>query len=230
MSDKISLSVAKRSATGKQVAKLRRDGMVPAVVYGAEFEPENVEMAQNEARRVVREAGRHTPIEMSIDGKKTTTLIKSVDFLPARSDISHVSFQAVRADEVVNTEVALELQGFEESPASKAGLIMLQALEQVEIRAKVADLPERIEIDASQLAAAEDKLTLGDAKIPTGVEVIDFDPEMVIASVWEPAALEAKNAAADKAADEARAAEEAAAPEAEAAAPEATADETAPKA
>jgi len=204
MPDKITLSVKKREAVGKQVAKLREEGLVPAVVYGREFEPTNVQFSQNEARRVVRGAGTHMPVELLIEGKKSTALIKSVDYAPARSDITHISFQSVRADEVVTTEVPLELVGVAESAAAKAGLIILPTLEQVEIRAKVSELPDKIELNAANLAAAEDKLTLGDAKLPAGVEIVDYDPEIVVASVWEPAALEARNAAADRAADEER--------------------------
>jgi large subunit ribosomal protein L25 len=207
MANKIVLGVEKREAAGKQVAKLRADGLVPAVIYGREFEPTNVQFSQNEARRVVREAGTHTPVELTLAGKKSTALIKSVDYAPARADITHVSFQAVRADEVVTTEVPLVLVGEAESAAAKAGLIILPTLEEVEIRVKVSEMPDKIEVDASKLAEAEEKLTLGDAVIPAGVEIIDFNPEQVIATVWEPAALEAKNAAADKAADEERAKE-----------------------
>jgi large subunit ribosomal protein L25 len=207
MGDKISLSLTEREATGKKVAKLRRDGQVPAVIYGSEFEPRNVQFPQNEARRIVREAGRHTPVELTLDGKKKTALIKSVDYAPARRDITHISFQAVRADEEVTTEVPLMLLGEGESAAKRAGLIILQQLENVEVRAKVSDLPSEIRVDATNLAEAEEKLTLADAQIPANVEIVDFDPEQVIATVWEPAALEAKNAAADEAADAERAEE-----------------------
>ncbi len=207
MPDKVTLIVEKRELTGKKVAKLRAQEKVPAVVYGSAQEPENVQLPQNAAQKVVREAGRHTPVELTLDGKKQTALIKSVDYAPARRDITHLSFQAVRADEVVTTEVPLELVGADESAAAKAGLIILPALESVEVRAKVSELPDRIDIDASSLTNAEDKLILAEAQVPDDVEIIDFDPEVVVASVWEPAALEAKNAAADKAADEARAAE-----------------------
>jgi len=222
MPDKITLSVKKREMTGKRVAKLRQDGLVPAVIYGSDYEPRNVQLAQQDAQRVVREAGRHVPIELTLDNEVSTTLIKSIDRAPARRDITHISFQRVRADEVVTTAVPLVLIGESESVAAKAGLIILPTLEEVEIRAKVSELPDKIEVDATNLAAAEDKLTLADAKLPSGVEIVDYDPEIVIASVWEPAALEARNAAADKAADEARAKEAAAAASTETAATEET--------
>lgn len=205
MGDKITLNVEKREATGKQAAKLRREGLVPAVVYGSKFDPTNVQLAQQEARTLVARAGRHTPVELTIGSKKTMALIKSVDYVPARSDITHLSFQAVRADEVVTTDVPLILAGAEESPAAKAGLIILPTIEDIEIRAKTADLPEKLELDASGLTEHGDKLTLADVVLPRGVEMTEDDLDIVVASVYEPAALEAKNAAADAAADEARA-------------------------
>lgn len=205
MGDKITLSVEAREATGKQVAKLRRDGLVPAVVYGNKFDPTNIQLAQQEARTLVARAGRHTPVELTISGKKTMALIKSVDYVPARSDITHVSFQAVRANEVVTTEVPLVLAGAEESPAARAGLIILPTIEDVEVRAKAADLPEKLTIDAAGLTEHGDKLTLANIELPAGVELTEDDLDIVVASVYEPAALEAKNAAADAAADEERA-------------------------
>ena len=204
MPDKVKLVLENRTVTGKQVAQIRRDELVPGVIYGSELDPKNVQFSQQDAIKIVRKAGRHTAIELELGKEKMTALIKSVDYAPARSDIIHISFQAVSADEVVNTEVPLVFVGEEESPAKKAGLIILPAIDKINIKAKVSALPESIELDASQLSESGDKLTLADAKIPSGVEVTDFDSELVIATVYEPAALEAKNAAADEAADAAR--------------------------
>lgn len=208
MGDKISLKVEKREATGKKVAKLRSEGKVPAVVYGREFTAENIQFTQQEGRSVVSAAGRHTPIELSIAGKKQTALIKSVDYAPARRDITHISFQAVSANEVVTTDVPLELTGVDESPAAKAGLIILPTVETVEVRAKTSALPDKLVIDATKLTDHGEKLTLADIKLPKGVELTEEDLDIVVASVYEPAALEAKNAAADESADEERAADE----------------------
>ena len=204
MSDKIKLALENRTVIGKKVAQIRRDGLVPAVIYGAELKPKNVQLTQQDAIKVTKKAGSHTAIELELDDKKMTALIKSVNYAPARSDITHISFQAVRADEVVTAEVPLLLVGEEESPAKKAGLIILPAIDKITVKAKVNALPKNIELDASKLSESGDKLTLADAKIPSGVEVVDFDPELVVATVYEPAALEAKNAAADEAADAAR--------------------------
>lgn len=201
MAEKIVLDAKNREITGKKVAQIRKSGSIPAVIYGNKFDPINIQIVQQDAKKAVQKAGRHTPIELNIDGKKQTVILKSVDYAPARSEISHLSFQAVRADEVVTTTVPLQLVGFDDSAAAKAGLIVMNALDEIEIRAKANELPNAIEVDASHLATADDKLTFADAKIPAGVEIIDFDAEMTIASVYDQAELEAKNAAADEAAE-----------------------------
>ena len=208
MGDKITLKLDERTVTGKKVKSLRNEGLVPAVIYGRDQEPLNAQLPQQEARSVVAKAGRHTPVQITLGAKKKTALIKSVEYAPARRDITHLSLQSVRADEVVTTEVPLILVGADESPAARAGLIILPALESVEVRAKTADLPDKIEVDAIKLTEHGDKLTLADIKLPKDVEMTEEDTDIVVASVYEPAALEAKNAAADDAADEARAAGE----------------------
>ena len=100
--------------------------------------------------------------------------------------------------------------GFECSEASKLHLNILQEMEEIEVKAKPADLPSQIEIDATKLAAAEDRLTVADLILPAGVELVDkeLDPEQVVANVYDPAeeaAAREAEAEADNAAEEARA-------------------------
>jgi large subunit ribosomal protein L25 len=101
MGDKITLNVEKREATGKQAAKLRREGLVPGVVYGNKFDATNIQLSQQEARGVVARAGRHTPVELKIGAKKTMAVghshpysIEQVGLHPSREATfpsSHVS-------------------------------------------------------------------------------------------------------------------------------------------
>lgn len=138
--------------------------------------------------------------------------------------VRHVAFHAINKDEIITTDVPLVLVGLGESAAERAGLIVLQAIERFEIKAKPADLPESIEITIANLATTDDKITIGDVTLPAGVEFADAeqDLDLVIANVYEPAALEAANeAAAGDATDEDEvASENGDAPEAEATAEE----------
>ena len=115
-----------------------------------------------------------------------------------RHTISHLAFQTIKQNERLETEVEIELIGLDESPAKKAGLIILQALDKIEIKALPADLPESLSISAETLIDEDSKLLLKDVKLPKGVEYADVDQdlELVIANVYEPSALESANAAA----------------------------------
>lgn len=202
-SEKIILNVKKREVTGKKVAALRADNEVPAVVYGKDFEPQNVQANYLDLTRAVREAGTHTPIELDIDGKKQTVIIKNYDMDYVKNRINHVSFQAVSADQIVTTEVPVVIAAFEESEAGKSGLEIMQAMEEIEIKAKPADLPDKLEINASEMKEHGDKLVISDIKLPEGVALADEDDtELTIASVIDPAIEAAKQEAAEKAEDE----------------------------
>lgn len=209
MSNDISLKLDPRTAEGKKVAQLRKDGFVPSVVYGGKSEPINTQSGIVETTKVAHQAGKHSPVHLTIDGKKKLAIIKSIDVDPVKHLVRHVAFHTINVNEVITTEVPLHLVGMGESEAEKAGLIVLQALEHIQIKAKPGDLPEALEISIAELATTEDKLTLGDIKLPEGVEYADLeqDLELVIANVYEPSALQAQNEAAAGDAEEAGAEE-----------------------
>lgn len=194
----ITLKLDLRIVAGKKVTKLRQDGLVPSVVYGGSDEPINTQSNIVETTKVSRQAGKHSPVSLVIDGKKKLAIIKSIDIDPVRHEVRHIAFHAIKQDDVITTEVPLHLIGMGESEAEKAGLVVLQALEHVLIKAKPADLPESLEISIEKLVTSEDKLTLNDIKLPVGVEYADIDQDLdlVIANVYEPGALQAANDAA----------------------------------
>ena len=204
------LSLAKRELTGKKVKSLREQGLIPSVDFG-EGEPILTQSAYNETEKVLLSAGYHSPIDLDIAGKKQMALVKTVHMNPVKRTIDNVEFQAISANEVVEATTPIEIVNFEQSDASKAHLTILQVMEEIDVKAKPADLPEAI-IDASGLKNAEDGITIADLKLPKGVELADkeLDPEQPVANVYDPAQEAADReaeAAADKAAEEARAAE-----------------------
>lgn len=214
MGDKISLKVDERTVHGKKVSKLRAEGFTPGVVYGSGIEPIAIQVAENELKKVVVAAGRHSPVNLT--GKlRRIAMIKDADIDPTKNTIRHISFHAVRADQPVVTEVPIHLVNQGESEAEKAGLIILQTLDSIEIKALPHDLPEALELSVLSLVADGDKLIVADITLPTGVELVerlsgrqDEDEEQPsvtdqqVASVWEPSALAAQNEAAAGAADE----------------------------
>ena len=206
MGDKITLAVQPRDLHGKKVAKLRQQGLTPGVVYGPGIEPMSVQFPEGELKKVVSAAGRHTPVHLT-GSKKRIAMIKDVDIDPVRNQIQHVAFHAVRADQPVITTVPIHLIGQGESEAEKNGLIILQALDQIEVKALPMDLPEAVEISIVDLKEDGEKITLAAAKLPEGVEYVERNDghaleegeeavsvtDQMVASVWEPAALQAAN-------------------------------------
>jgi large subunit ribosomal protein L25 len=216
MGNKIELKLEKRTLRGKKVAQLRRESIVPAVVYGPGVEPVNVQAPHNVLEKIYRQAGNHTPVHLTVAGKKRIAMIKDVEFDVVKHTINHVSFHAVKANEPVVAEVPIHLLDEGESEAEKAGLVILQALEKIEVRALPMDLPEALEISVNTLKEAGDKLTVGEIAMPSDVELVDNQAapvdedeeqpsvtDLVVASVYEPSALQAANEAAGGDADEA---------------------------
>ncbi len=175
--NEITLNLDERTAEGKRVAKLRNDGFVPSVVYGGTAAPISTQSPDVETLKAVKAAGKHSPVHLTIGGKKKLAIIKAIDMDPVKHTLRHVAFHTIKQNEKIVTEVPIVLIGEGESAAEKAGLIVLQAIEKMEIRALPADLPEALEISIADLATHEDKLTIGDIKLPKGVEFADIDQD-----------------------------------------------------
>lgn len=194
----ISLKLVTRDVHGKKVTQLRQEGLVPSVVYGGHDEPIATQSVATETLKVVQAAGRHTPVNLLINDKKQLAIIKEIAIDPVKHRVLHVAFHAIKQNEIITTQVPIVLVGEGESVAEKAGLIVLQALEHIDVKAKPANLPESLEISIAGLVTDEDKITLADITLPEGVEYADVDQDLdlVVANVYEPAALEAANEAA----------------------------------
>lgn len=216
------LTLAKREVSGKKVKTLREQGFIPSVVFEKGGKTVLTQSVYNETEKAIRSVGYHSPIDLDIDGKKQMAMVKVVDLDPVKRMIRNIEFQAISARQAVEATAPIVIVNFEASEAAKAHLEVLRVLEEIDVKAKPADLPEAIEVDASKLAAAGDRLTIADIVLPKGVEFADkeLDTEAVIANVYDPAQEAAEREAkaeADKAAEEVRAEEEAAEAETEAA-------------
>jgi large subunit ribosomal protein L25 len=194
----ILLKLDPRTLEGKQVIKLRETGYVPSVVYGGQGKPISTQSPLIETTKVINAAGKHTPVNLIIDGKKKLAIIKNIDINPVGQKLRHVAFHTINQNDVITTEVPIELVGQGESAAERAGLVILQAIEKIEIKAKPSDLPESLKLSITSLTTTDDRLMISDIKLPKGVEFADAeqDMELVIANVYEPSALQAANEAA----------------------------------
>lgn len=214
--NKITLKVSERTVFGKKVKGLRREGIVPVVVYGPGMEPKAVQVGYNELEKVIKAAGKHTPVHITLDDKKRIAMVKEIGLDPSKNRINHVAFHAVRQNKPIEAEVPIHLVGEGESEAEKAGLIILQNMDAIEVRALPLEMPDALEIDIRALKEAGEKVLVGDIKLPENVEIVEHDDgheddddeekpsilDLQVASVWEPSALQAANDAAAGSAEE----------------------------
>lgn len=224
------LTLEKREVTGKRLKNLRAEGKIPSVVYGGGKEPEMLASEYVATEKVLLGAGYHSPIDLSIDGKKKMAIVKDVDVDPVTRKIMNIEFQAISAREAVAATTPVVVVNFEESEASKTYHFAMNLLiDEIDVKAKPADLPKELTVDASGLVDVEDKITLAAIKLPEGVEYADkeLDLEQAVVSLYDPAA-EAEKRAAQEAAEAEAAAEEGGEEGAEAA--EAPAEEATEKA
>ncbi|MBP3899823.1 50S ribosomal protein L25 [Candidatus Saccharibacteria bacterium] len=195
------LSLEKRTLTGKKLAGLRADGFIPSVVYG-NGEPVLAQSTYNETEKVLRSAGYHSTIDLDLDGKKSMVIVKDIATDPVSRKIINVEFQAVSANKAVEATTPVVIINFEESDASKLyHFALTQSIEELDVKAKPADLPKELTIDATKLTELDDKLTIADIVLPAGVEFADkeLSSEQVVASLYDPAAeAAAREAEAEK--------------------------------
>ena len=173
---------------GKSSArKIRREGKVPAIVYGLGTDPEAVAVPSRELQHILHGAGgANTLINLDMSGKNDLVLARQVVRHPVRHTLVHVDFIRVRRDVAVSAEVPIHLTG--EPQGVKDGGLLEQTNFTLSIEAKPGDLPAGIEADVSHLGIG-DQLTVGDLKLPPGV-VTTQDPADLVAHVAQPRGLE----------------------------------------
>ena len=199
------LSLEKRGLTGKHLKSLRAEGKIPSVVYGGK-EPILLASEYVATEKVLEKAGYHSPIDLDMAGKKHLAIVKDVHIDPVSRKIINVGFQAISAREVVEATAPVVLVNFDASEAAKTYHFAInQAIEELDVKAKPADLPKELEVDASDLKNIEDKIVVKDIVLPHGVELADkeLDPEQVVASLYDPAAEAAAREAEEQAEAEA---------------------------
>ena len=179
------LSATARQTKGKGAARtLRRDGRLPAVIYGHSREPLSLSVPERDFERLLeRVAAENTVIELSIDGSMSRTLIREIQRHPVRRNVLHVDFQELVAGERVVVRIPIVLQGTPDG-VRHAGGILSQVLQELECRVDPLNMPSRIEVDVTNVAIGH-SIHVNEIAIPEGVEVLD-DPESTICVVAAP--------------------------------------------
>ncbi|HVL26480.1 MAG TPA: 50S ribosomal protein L25 [Thermomicrobiales bacterium] len=202
MADELILMAEPRTIHGKKVKRLRREGLVPGVVYGPVVnETVSVSVSSRVFSKFYMNHGHSTIFTLKWDGGSQPVLIREVQIDPVRRDIIHIDFFAPNMNVKLRQSVAVALHNVGDHEG-----VLQHVLNEVEVEALPADLPAELVVDASGLAAVGDAIHVRDLTAPQGVELVS-DPDAVVASLVAEAAPTAEEEA--EAAEAAEAAEEA---------------------
>lgn len=177
--EKVVLKAKKREVVGKQVNALRREGKLPAVIYGRHTDPINIELDARSAGRRLANATSSSLITIELDGKEYPTLVREKQRDYIKNSLLHVDFLTVSMSEKLRAYVALRFKGV--SLAVKDyNAILVHNLEEIHVECLPSDLPESIEVDVSVLKNPGDGIRVGELTVPENVLVLD-DEDMMVA-------------------------------------------------
>jgi large subunit ribosomal protein L25 len=177
--EEIQLQANKRTVIGKQVNTLRRDGLIPAIVYGGGGEPIPVELDAKEATKILNETSTSTLITLKVGKDDHRVLLRDIQYDVILRIPIHVDFLRVEMDTAIRTTVPIDFVG--EAPGVKEhGGVLVTGLDELEIEALPADLPDKVTVDLEVLKEIDSMITVADVFVGKGVEVLT-EPDEVIA-------------------------------------------------
>lgn len=182
------LAVKKREHFGKRVNALRREGAIPAELYGRGLANLHLSVPAKEFAKLFKEAGTNTVVTLVVGVEKRPALIHEVARDPLTGDPAHIDFYQVRMDEKIRARVPLAFTG--EAPAVKAkGAVVNKAMTEIEVEALPQDLPHSFIVDLSSLGDVNESIYVCDLDVPRGVKVL-ADADTAVATATPPAPVE----------------------------------------
>jgi large subunit ribosomal protein L25 len=172
------LKAEKRTVLGKKVKKLRREGLMPANVYGKNLASVALQVKTVDFDKIHKAVGETGLVDLEFDGKAKPVLIKNLQMNYQSHSPLHADFFQVNLKEKIKSMIPLVLTGEPQAVTDKAGML-LQSLSEVEVEALPENLPESIEISVEQLAAVGDGVTVADLKAPQDVTILTEETQTI---------------------------------------------------
>jgi large subunit ribosomal protein L25 len=183
------LKAAPRSDFGSRTSRrLRREGLVPGVVYSGGAESRAFQVAEREVRNVLGEGAALFDLEIE-GGKSVPVVVKEQQLHPVRGSLQHIDLQEVRLDEAIQAEVAVDLEGVDSAPGVKGGGVLEHVTREITVEALPTEIPDRIVADVSAMEI-NDTLQLSTLVVPEGVTLVADDPEEVTIATLSPPRVE----------------------------------------
>ena len=179
MANEIVLKATRRSVVGKQVKALRRQGQLPAVMYGHTIkEPMNISLDAHQASLVIPGLSSSAIVTIDLDGERHAALVRERQKDYVKNRLLHIDFQVVSLNEKIRAAVRLNVHGV--SPAVKDyNAVIVTNLSEIEVEALPRDLPDHLVVDISKIASVGDSIRVSDLEIPSRVTVLT-DPEEIV--------------------------------------------------
>jgi large subunit ribosomal protein L25 len=183
------LKAAPRADFGSRNSRrMRRDGLVPGVVYSGGSEAEPFQVSERDVRSITGEGAALFDLEID-GGKAIPVVIKEEQLHPVRGSLQHIDLQQVRLDEKIQAEVTLELEGAEVAPGVKGGGVLEHVTREITVEALPTDIPDNIVVDVSAMEI-NDTLQLSIVTPPDGVDFVAEDLEEVTIVTLSPPRVE----------------------------------------
>jgi len=186
--EEVVLKAVRRQVVGKQVKALRREGRLPAVIYGHHIKPISIELDMRDASRSLTGLAPSTLISVEVDGEAHTTLVREKQRNKISGMLLHIDFMAVSMKEKLRSQVYIEITGLAPAIKEFSG-VLVSGLDEVEVECLPGDLPERIVVDVSGLNKIGDGIYIRNLVVPEGVKILD-DPDTMVALIASQAAVE----------------------------------------
>jgi large subunit ribosomal protein L25 len=181
--EKVVLKAEKRDVVGKQVKAMRREGKLPAVIYGRHTEPINVSLDAHTASLVLGKLTSSSLVTIDLDGEEYPALVreKQRDFIKNR--LLHVDFLAVSLTENIRATVSLNFVGVS-TAVKDFNAVLVKNLESLEVECLPTDLPERIDVDITPLEHPGDGVRVRDIVVADKVRLLDDPDTMVVVATF----------------------------------------------
>jgi large subunit ribosomal protein L25 len=188
-SKRSTLKAAPRADFGSRSSRrMRRDGIVPGVVYSGGSEAQPFQVAERDVRGVLSEGA--ALFDLEIEGSKAVpVVIKEEQHHPVRGSIQHLDLMQVKLDEAIQAEVVIELEGVEVAPGVKGGGVLEHVTREITIEALPTEIPDNIVVDVSTMEI-NDTLQLSTVTPPEGVKFVTDDPEEITIVTLSPPRVE----------------------------------------
>ena len=188
MSDTLTLSASKRDRAGKGSARAaRRDGKIPAVIYGDRKEPLSITLNANEFRKLINQPGIFSQLlNITVDGSDNSVLTRDIQFHPVTDVPLHADFLRIAKGAKIAVMVAVEFINEETSPGLKTGGILNVVRHEVELECPANAIPESIVVDLDGTNVG-DSIHISAITLPSGVEPTITDRDFTVATIAAPA-------------------------------------------